>query len=112
MTRQPVVHGGSAGRIAVDGRVLEVTAGTRLSAVLWGAGWRTFSTHPVTGQPRGPLCGMGVCHECQVLIRDPGPETSDPDKGIPGEFRSARACLEPVADGMIVSLADPIGNNQ
>ena len=22
----------------------------------------------VTGQPRGPLCGMGICFECRVLI--------------------------------------------
>lgn len=22
----------------------------------------------VTGQPRGPLCGMGICYECRVTI--------------------------------------------
>lgn len=22
----------------------------------------------VTGQPRGPLCGMGICFECRVVI--------------------------------------------
>ena len=37
------------------------------------------------GQPRGVFCGMGVCHECLVVV-----------DGRPGR----RACLEPVRDGM------------
>jgi sarcosine oxidase subunit alpha len=24
----------------------------------------------VTGEPRGPVCGMGICFECRVTVND------------------------------------------
>jgi sarcosine oxidase subunit alpha len=39
----------------------------------------------VTGEPRTPICGMGVCYECRVSI-----------DGSPHQ----RACLVTCADGM------------
>ena len=31
------------------------------------AGVTTFR-RSVTGEPRGPLCGMGICFECRVTV--------------------------------------------
>lgn len=73
--------------ILVDGRLLEVPAGITLAAAILNAGEDAFRDS-VSGAPRGPVCGMGICFECRVTI-----------DGAP--FR--RACLEPVVAGMRVT---------
>ncbi|CAN7293844.1 (2Fe-2S)-binding protein [Acidovorax sp. LjRoot118] len=54
-------------RIHADGTPLQVAPGTSVAAALAQVppGRTRTST---TGQPRAPLCGMGVCHECRVRI--------------------------------------------
>jgi D-hydroxyproline dehydrogenase subunit gamma len=74
-------------QITVDGTALTAPEGTTLTAALIAAGSWTLSVHPLTGEPRGPLCGMGVCLECEVTV-----------DGRPG----TRACLIRVTDGMRV----------
>jgi sarcosine oxidase subunit alpha len=74
-------------RILVDGRPLDVEAGISVVAALWNAGVRAARASAVAGEPRGPLCGMGVCFECRVTI-DGAPQR--------------RACLETVREGMEV----------
>ena len=54
-------------RIQVNGRPLVVPAGTVVAAALARAGVVWFR-RSVSGQPRGPLCGMGGCLECRVTI--------------------------------------------
>lgn len=51
----------------VNGRSLTVPAGTILAVALAEAGVAHFR-RSVTGQRRGPLCGMGTCFECRVTI--------------------------------------------
>jgi D-hydroxyproline dehydrogenase subunit gamma len=51
----------------VDGHPVRVRAGTTVAAALAAAGVAA-SRRSVTGQPRGPLCGMGICFECRVTI--------------------------------------------
>lgn len=53
--------------ISVDGRVVRVPSGTLLAAAIARAGVSTFRTS-LRGEPRGPLCGMGVCFECCVTV--------------------------------------------
>lgn len=72
--------------VVVDGTPLRATAGTTVAAVLVSAARWSFR-RSVTGAPRGPLCGMGTCFECRVII-----------DGVPHR----RACLALVADGMQV----------
>ena len=43
----------------------------------------------VTGQWRAPLCGMGVCHECRVLING----------------RERLACQTVCEDGMLIATS-------
>jgi sarcosine oxidase subunit alpha len=73
-------------RIRVDGEPLDVDAGASVLVALWNAGVRAVRGS-VSGEPRGPLCGMGVCFECRVTI-DGRPQR--------------RACLETVRDGQEV----------
>ena len=54
-------------QIAVNGTPLQVPAGTSVAAALAQQTPGTTRTS-VTGEPRAPLCGMGVCHECRVRI--------------------------------------------
>lgn len=73
--------------IRLDGRSVVVPRGATVAAALLSTGVSTFRTS-VTGEPRGPLCGMGVCYECRVTI-----------EGRPHE----RACMTLCRDGMEVS---------
>ncbi len=70
--------------IRVDGREIRAGSDTTVAVALINAGVWTFRTS-VTGEPRGPVCGMGVCFECRVAI-----------DGV----EHVRACMEPVRDGM------------
>lgn len=75
--------------ITVDGRPLAAPAGATLASALLGAGVTHFRTS-VSGEPRAPVCGMGVCFECRVTV-----------DGRPHQ----RSCLVPCADGMRVETA-------
>jgi len=54
-------------RLMVNGIALEMPAGSMVSAAVMTAGVTLFR-RSVTGEPRGPLCGMGICFECRVTI--------------------------------------------
>ena len=79
--------------ITVDHRAMSVDAGTSVAAALLGAGTTSFRTS-VSGTLRGPLCGMGICHECRVTI-----------DGV----AHRRSCMIAVADGMQV-VTDAVGH--
>jgi len=53
--------------IRVNGRPVSIPAGTIVAAVIARAGLSRFR-RSVSGQARGPLCGMGICMECRVTI--------------------------------------------
>lgn len=54
-------------QIRVNGRSVRVLAGTLVAAAIAQAGISRFR-RSVLNQPRGPLCGMGICMECRVAI--------------------------------------------
>lgn len=53
--------------ITIDGVSMRVPEGATVAAALLAAGRFAFRRSP-GGEPRGPLCGMGVCFECRVTI--------------------------------------------
>ncbi len=53
--------------IRIDNQRVEVAAGTSVAAAILALGQRS-TRRSVSGQPRGPLCGMGICYECRVTI--------------------------------------------
>lgn len=74
-------------RVTIDGTVTEAVDGQNLAAVMVAHGVWHFRTHMVTGETRGPYCGMGICFECEVEV-----------DGRPG----VRACITDVREGMII----------
>ena len=53
--------------LMVDGISVTVPTGAMVSAAVALAGVSAFRKS-VSGEPRGPLCGMGICFECRVTI--------------------------------------------
>ena len=75
--------------ILVNDRAFQVPAGTSVAAAIMLAGQMGFRLS-VTGEARGPLCGMGICFECKAMV-----------DGRPG----CRTCQLPVREGMLVRTA-------
>ncbi|MGA8108222.1 MAG: (2Fe-2S)-binding protein [Acidobacteriaceae bacterium] len=50
----------------VNGIAIQVPQGTTVAAAVLIASTKTRTS--VSGEPRGPLCGMGICFECRVTI--------------------------------------------
>ena len=53
--------------ITVDGERLRVTADTSIAAAVMMTG-RAAARKSVSGEARGPVCGMGICFECRVTV--------------------------------------------
>jgi predicted molibdopterin-dependent oxidoreductase YjgC len=73
--------------LTVDGKPVRAMPGETLAAALYAAGIRAWRRSR-QGDPRGLLCGMGVCYDCLVTV-----------DGVPGQ----RACQVEVRPGMVVS---------
>jgi D-hydroxyproline dehydrogenase subunit gamma len=54
-------------RIVVDGRPVRARETDTVAAALMNSGVAALRAS-VGGQPRGPLCAMGICFECRVTI--------------------------------------------
>jgi len=73
--------------IMVNGQPVQAYEGETLHAVLIILGIWALKASRINHDPRGVLCGMGVCHECLVTIN-----------GKSGQ----RSCMTLVEDGMEV----------
>jgi aerobic-type carbon monoxide dehydrogenase small subunit (CoxS/CutS family) len=81
---QSGVTRGPAFQVEIDGQPVTAFPGETLATVLLAAGLRTFRRTPLTHEPRGLYCGMGVCFDCLVTVN-----------GRP----NVRACLTPAQPG-------------
>jgi hypothetical protein len=52
--------------VTVNGIPVSVPPGATVAVAVTVAG--EACRNSVTGQPRGALCGMGICFECRVVI--------------------------------------------
>ena len=80
----------AAVELRLDGRLHRVPAGVTVAAALQLAG-DGCTRVSVRGEWRAPLCGMGICQECRVLI----------------DGRVRLACQTICQDGMAVHTAAP-----
>ena len=78
--------------IRVNGRTIAATPGETVMAALTAAGFKVLKQSNVSGEPRGPFCGMGVCYECLVTIN-----------GVPKQ----RSCMVEVAENMEITIHEP-----
>lgn len=76
--------------LTVDETTVRVAPGTTVAAAALMAGTQTRVS--VSGEPRAPLCGMGICFECRVTI-----------DGVPHQ----RSCQIPCLPGMRVTTGGP-----
>ncbi len=70
--------------VHIDGVPASVLPGVSVAAALWNSGVPA-ARRSITGQPRGALCGMGICFECRASIN-----------GVPHE----RTCMIECVPGM------------
>lgn len=75
--------------IHVQGRPISAREGDSLAIALLNAGVVPFRQTPVSGEPRAPLCLMGVCFDCLVEV--------DGNQNV-------QSCMVEVNDGMRVQL--------
>ncbi len=54
-------------QLKVNGVAIRVPRGSTVAAAVLLAGRSAFR-RSVSGEPRGPLCGMGICFECRVAV--------------------------------------------
>ncbi len=71
--------------ITVNGRPIQVDEGTSVAAAMIAA--NEACRLSVRGEPRAPLCGMGICMECRATVN-----------GTPHQ----RTCQLQCAPGMVV----------
>jgi sarcosine oxidase subunit alpha len=77
-------------KLTINDKPVEVAEGTTLAAAIILGGSDRFR-RSVSGEPRGPLCGMGICFECRVTV-----------DGV----RHERTCTLTAVDGMEVVTDD------
>lgn len=53
--------------VSVNGKSTAVPRGSTVAAAILRGGSNSFR-RSVTGEHRGPLCGMGICLECRVTV--------------------------------------------
>jgi predicted molibdopterin-dependent oxidoreductase YjgC len=51
----------------INGQAIQVVPGTSVAAAMALASM-PITRQSVSGQPRTPVCGMGICQECRVTI--------------------------------------------
>jgi predicted molibdopterin-dependent oxidoreductase YjgC len=61
------IRNGSMVTLTVDGVPVTMPVGSMVAAAILKSGKYAFR-RSATGEPRGPLCGMGICFECRVTI--------------------------------------------
>jgi predicted molibdopterin-dependent oxidoreductase YjgC len=71
-------------QVLINGQAVVVPDGVTVAAAL-SIGGIIVVRRSRTGEPRGALCGMGICHECCAAIDD-----------VPHQ----RTCQVPCSDGM------------
>jgi predicted molibdopterin-dependent oxidoreductase YjgC len=75
--------------LSVNGKKIEAYQGESLLAALLAAGYKQLKRSPINHDPRGALCGMGVCFECIVTVN-----------GIP----NTRSCMTEVENNMEIEI--------
>ncbi len=76
-------------KLSVNGEEISAYKGETLLAALIAAGYKKLKKSPLKEEPRGALCGMGVCFECIVTVN-----------GVP----NIRSCMTEVENNMEIEI--------
>jgi predicted molibdopterin-dependent oxidoreductase YjgC len=80
--------------VTINGQPVQVRRGETVAAAVLAQGLTHTRSTPISGAPRAPLCLMGVCFECLMVI-----------DGRPNQ----RACMETVKEGMRIECQQGTG---
>ena len=80
--------------VTIDGQAVTVPGNISVAAAVLTQGLGHTRTTPISASPRAPLCMMGVCYECLMVI-----------DGQPNR----RACQETVRAGMVIQRQLGVG---
>jgi len=80
---------GTAFEITINAEPFTAYPGENLATVLLAAGHSAFRFSPISREPRGLYCGMGICFDCLVTVN-----------GRP----NVRACITPAQPGDLVEI--------
>ena len=80
--------------VTINGQPVQVRRGETVAAAVLVQGLTYTRSTPVSGARRAPLCLMGVCFECLMVI-----------DGRPNQ----RACMETVREGMRIECQQGTG---
>ncbi len=75
--------------LTINGRTVAVPADCTVAGAVLRQ--QLVFRRSVTGEPRAPLCGMGICFECRAVV-----------DGVP----HARTCQVLCREGMVVTTDD------
>ena len=85
MPKPPTPSRTSSIQIEVDGTTYSAYPGESIASVLMGQETRIFTQASRYHLARTIFCGMGICHQCLVIV-----------DGVP----DVRACMTPIQPGM------------
>ena len=80
---------GTAFETIINAEPVTAYSGENLATVLLAAGHSAFRLSPISREPRGLYCGMGICFDCLVTLN-----------GRP----NVRACITPAQPGDRVEI--------
>ena len=81
-------------QVEVDGISVSAFAGDSIATVLMANGQRVLTAASADHLARTVFCGMGLCHQCTVMV-----------DGV----HDVRACMTPVRPGMTITTQSTIG---
>lgn len=55
--------------LIINNQKVTVSEGSSVAIAIFASDAETFR-RSISGEPRFPLCGMGICFECRVTIND------------------------------------------
>jgi aerobic-type carbon monoxide dehydrogenase small subunit (CoxS/CutS family) len=55
-------------QIDLNGKAVDAYPGETIAAILLSEGWQLFRHSSLSGEPKGPFCGMGLCFGCLVTV--------------------------------------------
>jgi predicted molibdopterin-dependent oxidoreductase YjgC len=79
-----------------DGREIVAYPGETILGALLANNVHTVRQSRIDGEPRGMLCGIGICYECLVTVNGAA---------------NRRACVTPAAPGMRVEQQGPFATD-
>jgi predicted molibdopterin-dependent oxidoreductase YjgC len=87
--RIPTIERTGTVTISVNGKKIMAYRGETVLAALQAFGFKALNKSKEMGEPRGALCGMGVCYGCLVSVN-----------GVQNE----QSCMIEVEDNMEISI--------